>query len=74
MKVTEQRERLPPVVVTVVPAESDEELQAAALLRARSFYVYPKEREFSGALHKSCSSPYAVWVDLLALVAPGCKG
>lgn len=29
-------------------AESDEELQAAAWLRAQSFYVYPPERAFAG--------------------------
>ena len=41
-------EPLPASALTVREALSDEELKAAAALRAKSFYVYPPEREFAG--------------------------
>ena len=41
-------EPLPLSSLTVREALSDEELKAAAALRAKSFYVYPPEREFAG--------------------------
>ena len=35
-------------------AETDEELQACAVLRARAFYVYPPERAFAGQARSAC--------------------
>ncbi|KAK9816463.1 hypothetical protein WJX72_000602 [[Myrmecia] bisecta] len=44
--------KYPPLDVSVRHAEQDPELQAAALLRAQTFYVYPPERKFAGELHQ----------------------
>lgn len=49
MKATAVATKLPPLTVQVYPACSDAERQAAAKLRAKSFYVYRPERAFAGA-------------------------
>ncbi|KAK9844592.1 hypothetical protein WJX74_004391 [Apatococcus lobatus] len=38
--------------VAVRPAKGPEELQAAAVLRALSFYAYPPERAYAGQIHQ----------------------
>jgi hypothetical protein len=48
-------------LLTVREACSDDELKAAAFLRAKSFYVYPPEREFAGKV----SFFFRSFVDLL---------
>jgi hypothetical protein len=52
MKATTLSEALPPVSVHITIAASESELRAASLLRAKSFYVYPPERKFSGYLSR----------------------
>jgi hypothetical protein len=52
MKATTLSEALPPVSVHISIAASESELRAASLLRAKSFYVYPPERKFSGYLSR----------------------
>jgi hypothetical protein len=48
MKATVQEVPLPRLTIEVSRAETEDELRAASMLRARSFYVYPPERQFSG--------------------------
>jgi ribosomal protein S18 acetylase RimI-like enzyme len=43
----------PPLAVEVRVAARDDELEAAAWLRARSFYAYNPEREFAGRIHQA---------------------
>jgi ribosomal protein S18 acetylase RimI-like enzyme len=43
----------PPLAVEVRVATRDDELEAAAWLRARSFYAYNPEREFAGRIHQA---------------------
>ena len=66
---TERPAALPPLPgpVQVREAEDDEELQAAAWLRAFSFYRYPEERKFAaevrcwaGALPAGCARQFAL--------------
>ncbi|GAB4819971.1 hypothetical protein N2152v2_007017 [Parachlorella kessleri] len=45
-------ERLQQLQLSMRVAEDDDELQAAAWLRAQSFYAYPPERKFAGELHQ----------------------
>eukprot|EP00887_Chlorella_sp_A99_P000250 scaffold13.g250.t1 len=53
MQSTERREEAPPLAdLRVVLAEADDELEAAAWLRAMSFYAYPPERKFAGEIHQ----------------------
>ncbi|GMH34092.1 hypothetical protein BSKO_01926 [Bryopsis sp. KO-2023] len=50
---TATKGRIRPEDVVVRSAQSDEELEAAAWLRAKAFYAYPEERKFAGQLHQS---------------------
>ena len=50
LKATQLAEKLQTVPVNVSEATAMHELKAAAILRAQSFYVYPPERQFAGAL------------------------
>ncbi|KAK9864641.1 hypothetical protein WJX84_007388 [Apatococcus fuscideae] len=42
----------PQLNISVRPANSPEELEAAAVLRAQSFYAYPPERAYAGKIHQ----------------------
>ena len=59
MRATELVNKLEPLPVAVVPAETPAALRAAAILRATSFYVYPAEREFSGGNPETNQFPWA---------------
>jgi hypothetical protein len=58
MKTTVLESALPRLELQISRASTNAELLAASTLRARSFYVYPKEREFAGAHHltEGCSA------------------
>lgn len=62
LKATNLTEKLRPVSVEVSTATATHELKAAALLRAQSFYVYPPDRQFAGALTGQNSHPIPVRV------------